>query len=557
MVDISILGVAGTADGIAPVYQPEARWCWWGLHEIFTGEHGENRYVPKLSDYVMDATTYTTYIVDHLDPVTLIPTLREIRPANMSFSLSETDVLFGVGPGTQADTYRVYLDKSVVPYVLAVDNRLKIGGSMASHAKIFRGSMLGNDGEVISKIYDSNGNFVSENVGLELVAIDSHINYSIKTVAVCHTTTDLPDGEIVTVVIYNAQGHVVSKRQLLVENTSFIRSLDASKKYVSHISLESPFLSATNDHVIDFPLNIPTNALNLTGVVHYSDGSMLKLPVDGTKFKMFGLEQYVSTIVGQNIGLVLSYTLAANEVAYAGVSSDNHYVTEPYSLITTNPNNSYTVKLFGYPRWIDVANGYTMDWWLHNLDRNVFYNVTPYVSFSETTGAFNPKAYGIMQRKLVAINLRDISGAFKPFIHTQLVEITLNGAPDEAINPWLMSHESVTNRPAYGAGLYAKKIDSFSINLASDLTDYSTWLQHVYLRTYPLVDRTMEINPPTPTHFIVNQGNTTMEFPITDWNVNLGIGINVSLYTSINIHFIKRSGNMDMKLATAVMMVKQ
>ena len=160
MTEILNIGNTAGTDGIVPVYEPNGRWCWWSLNEIFTGLQGNNRYVPKLNDYVIDPATYTTYIVDHLDPVTLIPTLREIRPANMSFSLTETDVLFGVGPGTQSDTYRLYINKSVMPFVMAVDARLKIGGSMCSYAKIFKGPVLSGEGLVISKVYDNTGNYI-------------------------------------------------------------------------------------------------------------------------------------------------------------------------------------------------------------------------------------------------------------------------------------------------------------------------------------------------------------------------------------------------------------
>ena len=547
--------VVGT-DGNVPIYDPQGTWRWWSINEVYLGEIGSHKYVPKVLDYVIDPLTYVVKIVDHLDPVTLIPTLREIRPAHMSFVLSETDVLFGVGPGTQSDTYRIYLDKSVTPHIFAVDMRLKVAGTMSSYAKIFKGAALSDDGNVISKVYDNNGNFISENVPLELVAIDSHVNYSIKAISVCHTTEGLVDGEIVTAVIYNDQGHVVSKRQLLVENTSFIRSLNASQKYISHISLETPFISATMDHVIEFPLNIPINALNIMGVVHYSNGDTLKLPVDGNKFKMFGLDQYVSTIIGQKLDLVLSYSLSAEEVSYAGITSDGHFITEPYSLLTINPNNSYTVKLFGYPKWIDSENGYVMHWWLFNLDRNVYFDVTPYVTFSQNTGAFNPKGYGYMQKKAVSINLRDISGAFKPFIHTQLVEIILNGEANELDTPWTMMHESISSRPLYGVGLYAKRINNLIINLASGMTSIDVWKERVYTHTYPLLDRTVEINPPTPTHFIVSYSNTSVEFLMSDWNQDLNMGIDIPLYGTVTIRFIKRGVNSDMQLSISAMMVK-
>lgn len=548
------------SDGSVPVYSPDARWCWWGLHELFLGGIADKKYIPKVGDFVMDKDTYTTFHVDHLDPITMIPTLREIRPANMSFSFTETDVLFGVGPGTQADTYRVYVDKSVTPHTLAVDVRLKVGGTMSDYCKIFKGSDLSSSGEVISRVYDSAGTFVSEDVKLELIALDSHDNYSIKSVPVCYTLSNLVDGEYVTVVIYSASGSVVSKRQLLVENTSFIRAVNASKKYVSHISIESPFLSPTLDHTIDYPLNVPINALNIIGVVHYSDGSVLKLPVGGGKFKMLGLEQYISSIVGQKVDMVLSYALAPNEVAYSGVTSDGRYITEPYNLVTMNPNNSYTVKLFGYPEWVSDALGYRMTWWLFNLDRNVYFDVTPLVSFAGNTGPFDPKQYGYVQRKAVTVNLHDVSTSFKPFLHTQLVEITLNGKVGDSTTPWLVSHESVPTRPNYGAALVAKKVDgtasSTTFDLTSGLTTKEDWLKHVYLNTFPLVDKAREVVPPSPTHIVLSYNGVSTEFLIDDWNTNMIIPTGVPTYKNLTIRFIKRTANGDMQLSIAAMVVR-
>lgn len=551
----SINGVVGQ-DGITPVYNPEGRWCIWGHHEMYLGGAGENRYVPKLHDYVIEYGTYTTYIVDHLDPITLIPTLREIRPANMSFSFTETDILFGVGPGTAADTYRVYVDKSVMPYVMNVDHRLKVNGTMCHHAKIFKGSDLTSNGNIVSKIYDNSGNLISQDIQLELVAIDSHLNYSVKAINTCNTTEDLLDGEILTAVIYSDNGHVVSKRQLLVENTSFIRSVNVSQKYVSHISVTCPFMSPTMDNVIEFPLNIPLNALNLMGNVHYSDGSILRLPVDGSKFRMYGLEQYISSIIGQKVDLALSYALSPNEVAYAGVTSDGHYVTEPYSLQTINPNNSYSVKLFGYPVWINEATGYQMQWWLFNLDRNVYFDVTPYVVFAINTGPYDPKGYGYLQRKAVSINLSDISGAFKPFVHTQLVDIVLNGAPNQVVSRWTVSSETNGVRPAYGAGLFATKIDNASIKVDSGLTTLASWLQNTYSQTYPLTDRATEVNPPTPTHFAIHYNTTVVTFPISNWNSNLNVGVDIAVDKTIFIRFFKRVGASDMQLGMSALMVK-
>ena len=541
--------VVGSVDGQPPIYQPDARWCWWALFEIFMGEVGENKYIPKIRDYIMDTDTYTAYRVDAIDPVTFIPTLVRINPNNADYVFSETDVLFGVGPGTQADTYRVYLDKSKLPYTLAVDTRLRVGGTMSQYCKIFRGSVVDTtNGDVISRVYDSNGQYVSENVALELVAIDSHTNYAIKAVAVCNTLVDMPDGEIVTAVFYRTDGVVVSKRQLMVENTSFIRDLNVSKKFVTGISLESPFLSPTIENQIDFPLNMPKSALNLMGVVAYSDGSTLRLPVDGTKFTMYGLSGFLSDIVGRRSKLSLHYALATNEVAYATTD-------EPYDIEIVDPNNSYTVKLFGYPFWVDSATGYQMRWYLLNLDRNIFFDVTGKVIFNQNTGPYDPKAYGYTQKKSVSINLRDVSGAFRPFIHTQLVEIILLREPDNVHTPWTVGTEASNSRPNYGDSLFAKKMSANTVNLSSGITDIAIWKQKAYLQTYPLVDVSSETTPLDPTHFTVTLAGVSTTYPISDWNVDINIGNSITQYSTLSIQFLKRAGSSDMYLSAAAMII--
>jgi hypothetical protein len=121
------MAVLGT-DGVAPVFNPDEVWKMWSINDVWQGidNVGSNRYVPKLKDYVVNPDTFETWIVDALDPVTLKPTLRQIRPYGMAFDLSTDDVLFGVGPGPDSETYRAYLNDSVFPHTLCIDQRLKI-----------------------------------------------------------------------------------------------------------------------------------------------------------------------------------------------------------------------------------------------------------------------------------------------------------------------------------------------------------------------------------------------------------------------------------------------
>ena len=49
-------------DGVVPIYNPAGLWQWWSLDSVYVGQQGSEKYVPKVSDYVIDPGTYTTYI---------------------------------------------------------------------------------------------------------------------------------------------------------------------------------------------------------------------------------------------------------------------------------------------------------------------------------------------------------------------------------------------------------------------------------------------------------------------------------------------------------------
>jgi hypothetical protein len=543
--------VVGT-DGAVPVYNPNGRWSWWSV--------AANMYVPNVNDYVVDPLTYTVYIVTAVNPTTLVSTLNEITPPFINGSFTPPDVLFGVGPGTQADTYRVYLNQAITPFTLAVDIRLQVAGTRTAYCVIFQGADIGQAAVPISMMYDANGNFVSNNVPLELVAFNNINNYSIKTVSVCNTNIALLDGEIVTAVFYDAQANVVSKRQLLVENTSFIRSLNVSLKYITGISLDSPFLSLGVSNTIEFPLNVPINALNLQCVVSY--GSTVTLPVDGTKVKVIGLSQYISTIVGQQVPLVLSYLLGPNEVTYTAAIGNGNFITEDYTLVTTNPDNSYDVKVYGYPEWGGTGVGYIMRFFMVNLDRNVFFDVTPQVTFASITGLYNPELYGYVQRKSIELNLSEVSGTFNPYIFTQLLDINLIETPSGLSTPWTISQVSGSDIPAYGSGnglvaTVSSLTGNTEVNITSGISLFSTWLQQVFNQTFPLVNPYNETAAPTPTHFELFQGTNSVIYPITSWNQSLSIGTAIANYSNIYILFINRTAAGDQYLSVAGMLVDQ
>lgn len=551
------MAIIGT-DGKSPIYDPEARWTIWSIDELWQGptSAGSGKYVGRVKDYVRDPDTYETWKITYVDPDTLKPTLLAIKPSGMTTDLTEADLLFGVGVSSNLDTFRVFLNDSVIPYVLCIDSRFMPKGSMASYAKIFLGTDTSSKGEVISQVYDATGNFISENIPLETVALNSHTNYAVKVVKRCNTRKKHKDGERVTVVVYSDDGVMIERRQMLIENTDVVSSLENSMKYISEISLKSIWLSNTIADQIDYPLNIPMDALNMIGVVTYSDGSTLELPVDGGKFTMIGLDNRLSSVVGQPHNLVLRYALSPDESALVVTEGTGKYITKPYTIKTVNTNNSIAVKLFGYPVWQNENTGYTMKWFLLNLDRNVKFDVTAHVKWAETTGTFNPKNYGYLQRKAVSINLRDVSGTFIPFVHTQVLDIVLNRAASNSLDAdWTVGTEASDSVPRFGFTVWGRKVGALVNFKATHLT-YASWLKAYYEDTLPQVNTATETEAPKPTHFEVTYGNTSTVWPVESWNKDLSIGENVVPGGTAFIRFFRRTATQDLQLSYAAAMIK-
>jgi len=557
---ISLSGVAGTQDGLAPIYEPDGRWTMWSINQLWRGTVGHNHYVPNVDDYVIDPATNQKWRVASVDPTTLIPTLVSVKDVDTG-EFTDIDILLGVGPGTQSDTYRIYIDKSVMPYTLAVDARLKVNGSMATTCKIFKGSELNGNSHVISAMYDQSGNLLGQAIPLELVAMPNGQNYAVKSVPVCYTTENVVDNDILTAVFYSATGGVVSKRQLIAENTAFIRSSDSSVKYVTEIRLETPFLSEADPTLIQYPINVPLNGMNLMGVVEYSDGSILRMPVDGTKFQIFGFEHFVATIVGQKMPLVLKYNLSSDEIAYGVSVAADRFMAKNYKAITKKAEGAYTTKLFGYPVWIDPINGYRMEWYLYNLERETVYRATPYVTFNENTRPFDPLAYGVSQRVSVSVNLKSVNATYKNYIHVQTMDIVLAQRGDEetGLTRWTIGFDPGQN-PPYGRENFADVVmvnqNFWRLRLASGAPDQDTWFTKLYFNTKPLVDPTRESLPPTPTHFKVVRGTNEIEFPISQWNQDLVLSQPFTNNETVFVKFFKRTPENDIQLAVAGLPVR-
>lgn len=553
MATLNLATVVGT-DNIQPIREQEGRMAIYAIKQLWDNTIGEKRYIPNIGDLVADTDNTTAHpwwkVVD-LD----VNLIAKLVPWNTiaNIEIPDEDVLTGPGRITNNQTYRVYYNKDVTPHVLAVENRMSYKGTVSRYAKIMKQVSGPNDLKVISAFYDSLGNLLGQDIPLELVGLNPNTNRSEYCVPVCYTLEDLKDGDIVTVHAYSEEGHPTSITPLVVQDTTVTPHRTDSVKYITGVSLLSPFMSETDLQLLLLPVNVPLSGLYLRGRVHYSDGSYNEYPVDGTRFKLYGMESYVDAIVDQNLPVQLQYFPLADEVFYGNVNN------RKYKIRSMESKGMYNVRLYCFPVWTGVLNGYHLRWFLYNSERNVRYDVTDKIQYTVNTPAYQPTLYGVNQALSVSVNLQEINPLYEAVRHAQIVQVVLWRQGTERSTNWTVQLEQ-GQEPAYGVDTFAElefiNYNLYKLSLRSGVTTQAQWLDKLYYAMRPVVNPSAESVAPTPTHFRVRIGNSeVLEKSINQWNQTFSILNGLEVGGNVYIEWIFKTPETDLELGTSGLII--
>lgn len=537
------------------------------IEDVYLGDESQNNpkavNIPNVGDLVLDRSSgYMRWLeVVFVDEITLTPMLTEVENKMKRNEFSKENQLLGIGPGYQSETWRLFLDKSVVPHVYAVDSRLHIYGKENMKYKIFLGTDTSKiTGKVISMNFNSNGELLSEDLPLEKVIFPAEdtvdINYNVKHPRKGFTTTNLENGDVVTLVTYTEEGHATSYNTLLVHNTALDRNIETNYRYVISIGLDSPFLDKTEDNTLIFPMNIPRDALALMGVVHYNDGTTVKMPIDGKRLVLHGLDNYVPMKRNQSINLVLTYNLPSDEMALnSSVSStDRRFISRLYFGRTQPVDGSYSVNLYPIPTYVDAVNGWRIRYILYTLDRDVVYDVTPHVRNGATTEPFNPSLYNETQDITVSLDLSKVNTALKKFTHVQSFKINLANEPNtDTKTAWYITYEKDQN-PIYGGNIICRGIrdpglNRWRLDIRAGAKSLEDWLDRLYYRVKPMINDYYEKKPMKPTHFAIHINETKKVYPLKAWDTVIDFSEGAYDGYGIVISWIRVEGSKQYQLA--------
>lgn len=535
----------------------------WFMKQIFTGKPGTGLHCPNVDDFIVDKAS-GWYIVTTIDittgKCTFIPwTLPMVSENNVV-----VDQLLGVGTGAQSETWRVYIDTRQMPYSLQIDGRLHLYRSDADHYKVFLGTDLTDNGILISASYSPSGEYENENIGLEHVGHDDVNNWAIWAPKAGNTNRKLPNGEVVTVVLYNAVGNMLSKSTMLVENTTLVRRTAAGRKQITAIGISSPYLSEADSSQLIVPINVDIRTIVMTGTVRYNTGEVMEIPIvlDGTgKMSLHGLRWYSPTIQTYPHKLTLSYKLSDEEFSLVHGITENGFITEPFTIKAVAADNAYSVRLYAFPTWNDPASRYDLDFWLFNIDRDQYYRVPrSVVETPDNEVAFDGKDYVSRQRLKFGVLLSNVDPIFPEHKFVQSAEFSLMKPGSEKGDKWQIKCDPAQEK-FFGAGVIAKNrfvnVNLSYLDLKAGATDLDGWLNKVYYPLNHLFDDTSEVRAPEPTHFVIQTKTREYRFAVTQWNQEFPILNDVKVGETIYLRWVRETANSQLQLGVTGLAVEQ
>lgn len=502
----------------------------WDLFNASPDARYKNgRYVPIVNDIIIDfeddCKRFYIKSVDEHYPYNWV--LEEIdEPAQNK--KQDVNLLRGFGPETASEAYRIYVDKTVVPNTLTFGNRDHVYSSNADHVVVFKYNNITGARDIISGYFGADGRITTHDIPLELCLTDVANNITIKAPKPAYCIAPVFHGELVYAVVYNDESKTLSINPYIVCESSTVREPITTSKHIIGISLSTPFLSDAEDNVVECQLNMPVDDLGLRCKVTYSDGTSRLVDLDGQKAYVDGIDKYVSTQLGQEEPGLLVYHLSDNEYSNDLANGFVKAQVKRYIFRTTPIRDSYYVKLFVVPRWINERYGYQLEWYLYDLQRKRCTNVTNLINYNQSSMGYDPLRYGTKQYLSVNINLKQVSSNYdKEYIHTQTIEITLlrRGNISGLSSSYLIYYAS--GNPPYGENCYAKREvqnGHYVYDISCGQSAQNDWVDALYRRTDPLYSPDSEGVAPLPTHIRVNFTNTETIIPITDWNKKIPIG---------------------------------
>ena len=392
-----------------------------------------------------------------------------------------------------------FLNTAVMPFTISIDDKYRTYSSEANYAKLFKGSDLSTNGHVISQTYNAIGELVSENIALELI---DPTNPAIKRPVVFNTETALYDGETVTLVLYTATGGVRGEHPFLIKNSSAMRGLNANSVYITDIVLVSNMLDPNVLNLINIPANVPLTGGDFQARLLYSDGNSTLISIGSTKCKLYGIENFNTSIAGTVSTVVLTYFPEASEAAVNISNPSVRNISHVYNIHTIQNTLDFSFKIYVVPYYNAESQTYSNKYYLTNITYSLFIELTPaQITVTKQGGGFID--YGIngnAQTLVLSVLMSEVI-AFGYTGYTFVQSVTISYGSIAGIG-WIIDYLN-NNQQVFGeqAEFSYSTQGQQAISILSGALSIEEWLSRLWESLHAIYDESLGLSPPTPTHF--------------------------------------------------------
>lgn len=515
-------------------------------NEIWTGPSGTGNYVPNPLDLIFDVPANAVYKVVNVDYTTGLSQWQRFVFTSLNGATDE-DVLIGVGPGAESETWRLHVSLKTVPFECIFDLRMVVYGAEASYVKVFKSGDYDDPSNIISGMYDQENSWTSDSVPVQGSGV-------YRVIPQFYLKEAVTNGQPLYVLVYNSAGVPISEYRVLAHVTDFIPSGNVAVKHISNITLETKFLSETVTDLVQIPKNITLASLVLHARVHYSDGSSSPpMPVDGTKFTLLNIQPFIAGISGQHIPVRLKYTLGPDESGDGVFVSDGvRFITRVYTFEVMPNDYSYSVKLMSFPDWNTSEGRYYLKSYVYTLDREESYDVSSIIGFGFNGDAYTGVPGSGSRTHVITVDLEDINPSYNDFRYIQSVPANMLAPGNSVSLRWRIQNDPEGD--AYEA-LPVAVTDAgvnYTLNVTGGLSTQSDWLEGLYLIQGPLFT-SADVEPLTPTHFRVIFEGTSVQQPITNWNAAISFSKTNPIATgrTVIVEFLRVEGGNTLLLGCA------
>ena len=549
-----------------PIWNPNGLYKEWGMHEIFfgidkIGPGNTGRFVGNIGDKVFSPET-GTWIIDQLDPTTLIPTMRKYQEP-ISAGGTAKDFLLGVGSRYPEPGFFLYVDNDQKVPRVCIDGQAYFSHPAVKYFRLYAGTQVVGNVETISAWFDASGTYIGDTV--PRVKIPAEASPDGRAFFVCEefwATRKLIPGEPVALVAFSQENSIVGQVNLVVREGSYVRRGSAPVRQIASVKLVCPYLSPQDtENRIRIPTGTNIQSVVMSCRITLNTGEPIDLPIDGDKVRLQGMDEMVAMSPGFQNDLILYYRLGEGEVYVGSQNNDGSQMTVRYTVEVDPTQDTYGFKLFAFPNWINEVEGYDLVVFMHDYDHSQVYDVTGLVELTSNSSEWDPLLYGKKQYLRLAIDVSKVDQRYSSYRHVQPIQITLfESGIASAENYWRVYFENGQS-PSYGDGCVAKftyvSSQVWTLNATAGATTYEQWLDKLYYRTLPLFDPQVEEKPMEPTHFVIVVEGQRYRRPVSDWNASIQTKTAGDEGEAMVIHWVHNDGQHDLWLGTSGLLIRQ